>query len=431
MKLYSLVFMAGLWLCSSPAFALQGLPDTPGSSGNVKTGESIDVDEVLCPKSNAIGKLLKNTCWEGYFPMYIAGVRLGGKERYSPSNRNEDRLCACGGDLAEGIAPTAGTSLGMFNIKYLMEVTSKPYCFPTLGKELSSRLGLTSRFNVGNEDNENTENEGFSNTSSFSWHLAMFPLTRMLELFDDFTCGQDLAVTFDYLWMSETLPMYYDEELANILTPENIAIAAGNFAGQSLAMAVLPIDCIASSTPGFHPVDELFWVAGCWGNLYPLAAPINTTADKVQGKSLIATRALYFLSRIGMLNRTMGEDVLCEEAKMPFLKRSQYRMSQYWPMAEAGTNETLCTGEEGCSGASYSNTGADEPDQARTQVSSSSTSANGLDKLAINSLNSTCTHKVGETSYRWGVHRDAKQEDHALYLIYQWRDCCLDALKYL
>lgn len=398
-----------------------------GDAGGVT--DSLNVDEVLCPSSKIIGPaMITDVCWEGLFPMYVAGVRAAGKSKYAPGDRNKDRLCACAGDLEKGEIPQVGTTLGMYFPKYLLTVTKKPYCFPELnGLEMASQMGLVSRFNIGNQDQSLSSAEDDANQSSWSWHLASFPLTHILETFNDFTCDRSGYVTYDLIWISETLPHHYDPSLASFLIPETTLFAS------PVSLPFLAVDCVASSLQ--EPIDELFFVAGCWGKMYPLTANTGANPNKVESKSLMATRALYFLSRIGVLDRTMGDDAVCQPRKMPFLKRSQYRFQQLWPMSESSSDESLCAGEGGCGESSSTTaTQTDLPDTVGVGTSTVKTgniSANQVEQIKINSLNGTCTHPIGQSSYSWGIWRDAKQPDHVSYLIYQWVDCCLDALRYL
>lgn len=409
--------VAFLFFCSFTVFS-QGVDDV---------ADSLSVDEILCPSSKVIGPaMITDVCWNGLFPLYIANVRTAGKSKYAPPDRNTDRVCACGGDLSEGEIPQVGTTMGMYFPKYLLTVTKKPYCFPELnGLEMASQMGLVSRFNIGNQDQSAGGEENDANQASYSWHLASFPLTHILETFSDFTCDRSGFVTYDLIWISETLPHHYDPSLASFLIPETALFAS------PIALPFLAVDCVASSLGS--PIDELFFTAGCWGKMYPLTANIGSNPNKVAGKSLIATRALYFLSRIGVLDRTMGEDAVCKPRKMPLLKRSQYRIQQMWPMSEASSDESLCLGEEGC-GSSGSSTNTDIPDSVEVGTSVVKTgnfSANQVEQIKINSLNGTCTHPIGQTSYSWGIWRDAKQPDHASYLIFQWVDCCADVLQHL
>lgn len=391
--------------------------------------EAISVDSVMCPSSKVIGpKMITDVCWNGLFPMYIAGVRTAGKSKYAPSGRNTDRLCACGGDLSKGELPIAGTTLGMYWPKYLLTVTKKPYCFPELnGLEMASELGLVSRFNIGNQDQSLTSSEDDANQSSWSWHLASFPVTHIMETFTDFTCDRSGYITYDLIWISETLPHHYDPSLASFLIPETALFAS------PLVLPFLAVDCVASTVG--EPIDELFFTAGCWGKMYPLTANTGSNPDKVASKSLMATRAFYFLSRIGVIDRTMGEDAVCQTRKMPFLKRSQYRFQQMWPMTEAKSDDSLCVGEAGCAGGSGGSSNLpDIPDSVTvgtSVVKTGNLSANQVEQIKINSLNGTCTHPIGQTPYSWGIWRDAKQPDHVSYLVFQWVDCCSDVLKFL
>ena len=351
--------------------------------------DAIDVGEVLCPSSDLIGtKMITDVCWEGVFPLQIAGVTLFGKTRYAPGDRNTDRTCACSGDLSAGELPKVGVTTGYFAPKYLLTVTKKPYCFPELnGLELASQLGLTSRFNIGNEDNSDVDVESASNQSLWSWHLASFPLMHILEIL---------------------------------------------FASP-LSLPFLPVDCVAASAGS--PIDELIMAQGCYGYTYPITGHTGAESNKVEAKSLIAHRALYFLSRIGMLERTMGEDAVCNARKMPFLKKSMYRWQQIWPHTEAGSDESICAGENGC-GDSMSD-GATQPDGTGSvtvggsAIRTGNISANQIEEVRMNSLNGTCTHPSGQTSFSWGIWRGAEQQGHASYLIYQWMDCCLDLIQFL
>lgn len=391
--------------------------------------EGLGVDEILCPSSNLIGTaMITDVCWEGVFPLQIGGVTLYGKTRYAPADRADDRGCFCGGDILEGELPKAGVTTGYFAPKYLLTVTKKPYCFPELnGLELASQMGLTSKFNIGNEDNNDSNTENADNQASWSWHLASFPLMNILETLNEFTCDRSGYVSYDLLWLSETLPHHYDSQLAAFMVPESILFAS------PLSMPFLPVDCIAASAGS--PIDELIMAQGCYGYTYPITGHTGAEPNKVEAKSLIAHRALYFLSRIGMLEQTMGDDALCKPTKMPFLKKSMYRWQQLWPDSESSSDESTCVGESGC-GDSLSD-GATAPDPTGTVtvggsvVRTGDMSANQVEQIKMNSLNSTCTHPSGQTSYSWGMWRGGTQQGHASYLIYQWMDCCLDLIQFL
>lgn len=388
--------------------------------------EEIGLNDVLCPSSDLIGpKMITDVCWQGVFPLQIAGVTTFGKTRYAPADRSTDRVCACGGDLSAGELPKVGTTVGYYMPKYLLTVTKKPYCFPELnGLELSAQLGLTSRFNIGNEDFSDIDTEGDDNKALWTWHLASFPLFHILEVLNDYTCDRSGYISYDLLWISETLPHHYDSALATLLVPESVIFAT------PLSLPFLPVDCVASSLG--NPLDVLIMAQGCYGYTYPITGHSGANSNKVESKHLIALRAMYFLSRIGMLERTMGEDALCRSRKMPFMKKSQYRWQQIWPHSEANSFESTCVGEDGCGPSTTGTTGTDGSVSIGTStVRTGNLSANQVEEIQMDSLNGTCTHPSGQTSYNWGIWRGAKTQDHASFLIFQWHDCCLDTLQFL
>ncbi|GAA5143671.1 TraU family protein [Thalassotalea piscium] len=404
MKFFLIVILTFLSFTFSPK-SLSATTETP-----------LSIDDITCPNSKIIGKaLITDVCWEGIFPVYLGGARFGGKSKFAPADRNKRSLCFCQGDISKGVMPSAGATVGMYLPKYLLTVTKKPYCFPELnGTELASQLGLVSRFNVGNEDAGGTDSTNIANSASFSWHLAAMPLMKILELFDVMGCYTDGYTNFDIMWISETLPMWYDSELAYYIAPESKVFAS------SLASAAVVTDCLSSSLAS--PIDTLFFAAGCWGQMYPLTAHIGGQSDKVAGKSLIATRALFFLSRIGVLERTMGDDAVCKSQDMPIMKKSQYRFQQLWPLSESESMDVTCQEDQACDANTVSTT-------LGPQEFSGNLNKNGINQIQMNSLNETCTHPIGQTTFSWGIWRDAIQPDHASYLIFQWNDCCADIIE--
>ena len=78
------------------------------------------------------------------------------------------------------------------------------------------------------------------------------------------------------------------------------------------------------------------------------------------------------LNRRGLARGTMGDEALCGAPIEPFLHKSQYRMSMFYPLPETQSN-----------------------------------------------------HVIGESAFRWGEWRSlpGPGEDH-LYLLWRWNDCC-------
>ena len=379
---------------------------------NSQITETLDADDFLCPDAEILGpSMITKTCWSAMFPMYIGGKKVAGISKFSPEDKNERLGCTCGDD--EFGLPIRGVTLGLSIPKYLIETTSA-YCFPMLGGlQMGKELGLVSRFKRADEDTDETDVDSTSATVSYSWHLASFPITRMLELFSAPNCFLDGYSTFDIMWIAETIPFFYDEEDAFLAAPESIAFA------NPLAQAAIIADCIAST--GWETMDEIFFGAGCWGGMYPLSDNAGTMNDKVAAKSLIDVRALFLLSRIGVMTRTSGEDASCEDQPMPILKKSDFKFQRLWPNSESASVSVDCADESLC--------GNDAPDPGPDPTGLVNTS--GVSELTMNSINRTCTHPVGQSTLSWGKWRDAgpSGSGHAVTLVWKWSDCCVGLLN--
>jgi conjugal transfer pilus assembly protein TraU len=107
--------------------------------------------------------------------------------------------------------------------------------------------------------------------------------------------------------------------------------------------------------------------------MYPLSG-ISPTSYGTDPRitSLLSTRATASLHRRGLAWKTAGNDALCGGYIYPFIPKSQYRLSMFYPVAETDSN-----------------------------------------------------HAIGETTFKWGAGRTypGPGEDH-LYLLWRWVDCC-------
>ena len=125
-----------------------------------------------------------------------------------------------------------------------------------------------------------------------------------------------------------------------------------------------------------QPMDNLHWCAGSWGNLYPLSGFTSTYGHFADNTSLLATRALAKIHRIGLGRKTIGEDAQCHSKITPWLPKSQYKMSMFWP----------------------------EPEKQKA-------------------------HWIGASAATWGMHQHPLGKDDAMYLVWQYRDCCQTAVS--
>ena len=77
------------------------------------------------------------------------------------------------------------------------------------------------------------------------------------------------------------------------------------------------------------PRNELFWCMGSWGNVYPLAGSITST-DFVEANAGIAARAIYMMSRLGLLWNSSEDG--CFKGPVPIWKKNRYKLQMSQPI---------------------------------------------------------------------------------------------------
>lgn len=361
--------------------------------------------DMQCPNANVFGqKLITGMCWSCMFPVYLAGIQMFSGRSGRPSGANNNRACYCSGNLLAGQMPTIGFSVGMYVPSRIVESVRKPWCFPVLfGADMGDANLMDSGMQFGRPGmykNEMAE----ETLSLYSWHFYAFPLMQMLELFDLPQCNVDNYSSFDVMFVSEAFPNWYDDELAFLIHPEALLF------GNPIALAAQVADCAATSVPGGGPIDSMFWSAGCWGSNYPVNGR-SQTSSYAQGASLVATRAMYLLARLGVLRRTIGSDAMCGGRKMPVLRKSQYRMQQIFPVAESNNADP--------------GTNPPPPDIDPDTEPTLPPGSTIVPSFNMNNVLGGCCHNVGENTLLWGEWRmrPGTGEDFA-YVLWRWTDCC-------
>lgn len=367
-----------------------------------------DVRGLQCPDANLFGStLISGVCWSCMFPVYLGGTRFfDSDDNYRPAGANTDVACFCEGDLSEGELPTAGFSVGFWAPMRLIEVVRKPWCFPALfGHNAGDPFTMDSALSQGGNSRLSSE-KMFPNF--YSWHFYSFPLLEIMDLTSLPQCTPGYTRTFDLMFMSEPFPTWYDAEITFLTNPE--ALLFGNPIAQSAAFADCPL--ATASTPS----DELFWVAGCWGSNYPLNG--FTTGSHSQAASLVATRSMFLLGRLGFLRRTLGSDAVCNGAKMSVLTKSQYRFQQIFPVPESNNGDGSLNIPPDINLANEGET----PTASEDVLDLSATSVNSVN---IENVGGGCCHNLGANTMTWGEwrQRPGTGEDF-VYIIWQWTDCC-------
>ena len=304
-------------------------------------------------------KLITSVPWKELFPIRIGLAKLGSGKEPNDRARTSTGLCLCE-DSAGMIHP--GVITGFWRPQRLIELTRSPGCLMALGGQ---KLPMVDQRRWGTLGSANIP-KGLTYLHA---HVYSLPLIEMLNMFTGIGgCNSDL-VDFDLINLSEVDPSWNHPELAALLSPDLAAYA------NPAAMNACTADGIVALNS--QPKDSLHWCAGSWGNLYPLSGFTSTYGHFADNTSLLATRALAKIHRIGLGRKTIGEEALCHSKITPWLPKSQYKMSMFWP----------------------------EPEKQKA-------------------------HWIGASAATWGMHRHPLGKDDAMYLVWQYRDCCQTAVTH-
>lgn len=261
---------------------------------------------------------ITDVCWSCLLPISIGGLSFG--KGLAPKRRDiknpTSPLCGC---VKDNI-PVPGITLGFWEPVRLVDVTRTPYCLVNLG-------GIP----VGTDHKKiSSSSRGYgkrnSTQSFYHLHYYVYPLIYWLELLTDFMCLE--ASSFDVAYMSEFDITWNDPKLQSLLNPEAILF------GNPIAQAACALDC--ASATATTAIDTMFWCAGCHGNMYPFSGANADHEGGVQNSSLLTTRILAKMHRLGLAKATSTTDAkpngkICRKATAMKIKKSQYKLQMVNP----------------------------------------------------------------------------------------------------
>ena len=215
-----------------------------------------------------------------------------------------------------------GISVGFWEPVRLVDITRTPYCMTNLGglQLGSGDLKKVSSYARGYGDHH-------AHRSFYHVHYYIYPVIYWLELITDFVCLE--KSTFDVAYMSELDATWNDEKLQTLINPEVFLF------GNAVAQAACAIDCAAATAD--LPRDEMFWCAGCLGNIYPFSGANADHVGGVQSSSLYTARIIAKMHRLGLAEETSTNDSkvngnLCRKSKAFKIKKSQYKLQMVNPI---------------------------------------------------------------------------------------------------
>lgn len=269
---------------------------------------------------------ITDICWSCILPISIGPFKVakgrGAKNRDTPNP--DSILCGC----TKNNAPIPGITIGFWEPVRLVDVTRVPFCMVNLG---GVELGAKKMTKISSY--QRGYGKHHSHKSFYHVHYYIYPLIYWLELITDFVCLE--RESFGVAYFSEFDVTWNDDKLQQLMNPE--VWLFGNIAAQ----ASCALDC-ASATFNL-PIDKMFWCAGCYGNMYPLSGANADHIGGVQNSSLLTTRIIAKMHRLGLSEETSTDSAkfngkLCRKNKSLRIKKSQYKMQMTYPKSTSGAN---------------------------------------------------------------------------------------------
>lgn len=358
---------------------------------------------------------ITDVCWNCMFPIYISpmpikwtGGRHGSKGGVAAENNSFMQLNGTGDGitLPTGICFcksrsifTPGILISFYEPTRSVDITKSPFCLVGLGG-----IDMGSSFSdILPSATFGEEVHGMQTRSSFyQMHWYANPILALLELLD-IGCGMDSSI--DIMFFSELDPLWNDDELAFIFSPEAVlftsleaqlacsadCIATSmRYSGGDINVGIATTDIvdnlsfrnidnkISNTGSKNNPSKYLYWCAGCQGSLFPLNGHNIDAHYAVQTSILTACKANVLMHRMMLQTKTTGYHSMCN-AFLPdiFLDKSEWKYSMLFP------------------------------------------------KRQTTSISSDCCNTFGETDIPWnsGASYPYKGENFH-YLWYHQRDCC-------
>lgn len=256
--------------------------------------------------------------WNNLFPITVLGVSVGGNA--NPPQMYVPPVCVCPGIF--GI-PSYGIGVTYWQPMYIAEIEKIAGCASSLGgqKILDGYDGLNS------EQGFFLPDKGAAVSTRMQMHWYQYPIFSILDIFKSMICRSESG--FNLLYVSEVDSMWQNDTWAGIFNPE-----ASLFANL-IAQAACIVDSVAANLA--FPVDELFWCAGTWGAVYPLAGTANQSLYPYQLNHLVLAKFLARQARLGLAWRTIGASAICSAHADMFWVKSQYRVDQTYPINRRGS----------------------------------------------------------------------------------------------
>ena len=247
-------------------------------------------------------------CWSCILPITIGAIPV--VPGATPDTINYPYpQCVC--PAPPPVFVRLGLTIGYWEPIRLVDVTKEPFCFVGIGG-LKIDPGVSLGAGGDPEVGSGTE----LNPASWNVHWYQYPVFSLMSILMDSLCVENTQ-NFDIAYITEIDPLWQDDELSFVLSPESILF------GNLIAQAACVADCLSASF--WIPLDPLFWCAGCQGGMYPINGKVIAHNTSIQSSSLVLARMIYKMHRETLLPITSGPEAICAPIPSPMIKKSQYR----------------------------------------------------------------------------------------------------------
>lgn len=234
------------------------------------------------------------------------------------------KACSCSvGDI--GVIK-AGFEVSMYEPIALIDVTAKPWNFPSIGISLNNSLSRKQ----GVSRNGSSDGQG-ANAFKYT-HFIAYPVMSVINIVTDSICFEKLSViTFGF--MGEVNPAWNNDSLAAFLNPHKLLFA--------LASPACIADCAYSTLN--NPLNSMYFCAGCWQTL-------GTNTGFTEGQhpvteaGTLAVRLLDDMHKTYSLTKSSNalfkstttnsspKGSMCKETFFPIVLKSQYKLQLAYPV---------------------------------------------------------------------------------------------------
>ncbi len=263
---------------------------------------------------------ITDICWSCILPISIGGVTIGDMGGQEDISNPPDPICSC------RVNPVVGLSIGFWEPARQVEVVRKPFCLVTLGGiDLDPGLPAAPGSRLTPPIHQDL-------TSFYQAHFYTNPVLTWLAVVLDFPCLEKGSL--DIAYMTEVDPLWNDDELTLILSPDSVLFA------NPIAVASCAADCVAA-TAGFG-LRELFWCGGCQGNIYPMDGYAAYHMGGVRTSELITQRLTAKMHRELITWGWHGTAGLCGPYFLPQMDKTAYKTQLTYPIPNTTKDNGRC-----------------------------------------------------------------------------------------